>query len=186
MVGVATERLGDDFVELGLDLVDILGGRETGAVADAKDVRVDRERLLAPRGVEHDIGGLAADPGKRLKRFAGARHLAPEPVDQRLAQRDDVLRLGVEQPDGFDRLAQRIFTKIQHSPWRAHALEQVAGGDVDAGIGGLCGQDHRHQQLISIARFELGRRRRIGFGEPTEEFENLIASHSAPITSRIE
>ena len=58
---VAAEGLGHDLLELRLDLVDGLARREAGAVADAEDVGVDRERLLAERGVEHDIGGLAAD-----------------------------------------------------------------------------------------------------------------------------
>jgi len=63
---VAAEELRDDLFELGLDLVDRLSWSKPGAVADSKDVRVDRERLLAERGVEHDIGSLAANPGQRL------------------------------------------------------------------------------------------------------------------------
>ncbi|MEA3081871.1 MAG: hypothetical protein QOD54_1539, partial [Sphingomonadales bacterium] len=46
MVGIAAERLRDDLFELRLDLVDRLARCETGAVADAEDVRVDRECLL--------------------------------------------------------------------------------------------------------------------------------------------
>ena len=85
MVRVAAERLRDDFLELGLDLIDCLARREAGAVADAEDVRVDRKGLLAERGVEHDVGGLAADAGQLLELFAGARDLAAMLVDQRLA-----------------------------------------------------------------------------------------------------
>ena len=81
MVGVTAEGLGDDLLELGLYLVDVLARRETGAVADAEDVGVDRERLLAERGVENDVGGLAADPGQRLQLLAGARDLTAVPVD---------------------------------------------------------------------------------------------------------
>ena len=77
MVRVAAERLGDDLLELGFDLVDSLARRETGAVADAKDVRVDRERLLAERGVEHDVGGLAADSGQRLQLVRGCAGTSP-------------------------------------------------------------------------------------------------------------
>ena len=99
VVRVAAEGLRHDLLELRFDLVDRLARREAGAVADAEDVRVDREGLLAERGVEHDVGGLAADAGQRLQLLAGARDLAAMPVDQRLAERDDVLRLGVEQAD---------------------------------------------------------------------------------------
>ena len=63
VVRVAAERLRHDFLELGLDLVDRLARRQAGAVADAEDMRVDREGLLAERCVEHDIGGLAPTPG---------------------------------------------------------------------------------------------------------------------------
>ena len=81
---VAAERLRNDLFELGLDLIDRLPGREARAVADSEDVRVDRERLLAERGVEDDVGGLAADAWKFLEMFSISRHLAAEPVDQRL------------------------------------------------------------------------------------------------------
>ena len=83
MVRVAAEGLRDDLLELGLDLVDRLAGREAGAVADAEDVGVDREGLLAEGGVEHDVGGLAADAGQRLQLFAGAR--APRRRDRSIS-----------------------------------------------------------------------------------------------------
>ena len=105
MVRVAPERLRHDLFELGLDLVDIPAGGEAGAVADSKDVGVDRERLLAECGVEHDIGRLAAYAGQRLQLLARARHVAAVAVDQRLTERNDILRLGVEQADALDRLA---------------------------------------------------------------------------------
>jgi hypothetical protein len=61
MVRVAAKRLRHQFLELGLDHIDIIAGREAGAVADAEDVGVDCERLFAERSVEHDVGGLAAN-----------------------------------------------------------------------------------------------------------------------------
>ena len=65
-MSVAAEGLGDDLLEPGLHFIDILTRREAGAVADAEDVSVDREGLLAERGVEDDIGGLAPDARKFL------------------------------------------------------------------------------------------------------------------------
>ena len=58
---IPSEGLGHDFVELRLHFVGRLPGRETRSVADAKYVRVDRECLLAEGGVQHHIGGLAAN-----------------------------------------------------------------------------------------------------------------------------
>jgi len=81
VVRVTAERLRDDSVELGFDLLRRLAGREAGAVADPEDVGVHRERLFAPGGVEHDIRCLAADAGEGLELLAGARYFAPEAVD---------------------------------------------------------------------------------------------------------
>ena len=44
-------------------------------------MRVDREGLLAEGGVEHHVGGLAADAGERLQFLAGARHCAAVAVE---------------------------------------------------------------------------------------------------------
>ena len=105
MVSIAAEGLRDDLLELGLDLVDGVAGRQARAVADAEYVRVDREGFLSEGGVEHDIRRLASYAGKRLKLLARARDLPAMIVDQRLAERDDVLRLGVEQANGLDHFA---------------------------------------------------------------------------------
>ena len=134
---VAAERLRNDLFELGLDLIDRLPGREARAVADSEDVRVDRERLLAERGVEDDVGGLAADAGQRLQLFARAWDLSAMPIDQRLAERDDVLRLGVEQADDLDRVAEPVLAQVDHLPRSLDAREQRPAGDVDAGVGRL-------------------------------------------------
>ena len=36
--------------------------REPGAVADAENVRIDRNRRLTERGIQNDIGGFSAEP----------------------------------------------------------------------------------------------------------------------------
>ena len=57
-------------------------------------------------------------------------------------------------------------------------------GDVDAGVGGLGGENHRDEQLVGIAGFELGRRRGVGLREPAEEFEDLLAFHRRSSSAR--
>ncbi len=52
-------------------------------VGDAEDMGVDRERRLAEGGVEHDVGGLAADARQSLERLAVARRLAAVALDER-------------------------------------------------------------------------------------------------------
>jgi hypothetical protein len=120
---VAAEGLGNDLLQLCLDLVDVLAWSKAGPIADAKDMRVDRERLLAECRVQNDIGSLAANAGQRLQRFPRARHLAAVLLDQCLAEQDDVLRLGVEQSDRLDRIAQRILAEVDHLLWGAEVFE---------------------------------------------------------------
>jgi hypothetical protein len=112
VVGVAAKRLWHDLLELGLDDVDVLAGREAGAVADPEDVGVDGEGFLTERGVEDDVGGLAADARKFLELFSISGDPGTEPIDQGLREGDDVFRLGIEQTDGFDRVSERFFAQI--------------------------------------------------------------------------
>ena len=92
-MGVEQEALRNDLHELVLDLARRLAGRDAEAVCDAKHMRVDRERRLAEGGVEHDIGGLAADPRQSLERGAVLWRLPAMLLDDRARQRDDVPRL---------------------------------------------------------------------------------------------
>ena len=77
MVRVAPEWLWNDLLEFGLDLVDGLSGSKAGAVADAKDVSVDRKGFFSKGGIEDHIGGFATNSGQFLKLFPRARDLAP-------------------------------------------------------------------------------------------------------------
>ena len=186
MVRVSAKGLRYDLLELRFDLVDGLAGGKSRAIADAEHVCVDSERFFAERRVEHDIGCLSTDARQRLQRLARPRDLPLVLVDQRFAEGDDVLRLGVEQADRLDRVAQPIFTQIDHLLRGLDMLEQRFRGDIHARVGGLGRQHHSNQKLIGVSGFELGRRRGIRLRKPAEEFENLIASHREPITSRIE
>ena len=80
MVRAEPERLRDHFLQLQFDRQRRLALGEPSAVADAEDVRVDRERLLPEGAVEHDVGGLAPDAGQPLQRVAVLRHLAAAEV----------------------------------------------------------------------------------------------------------
>jgi hypothetical protein len=184
MVCVPSERLRHDLLELRLHVVDALARRQARPVADAVDMRVDREGLLAEGGVEDHVGGLAADARQCLKLLASPWNVAAMMIDQRLAERDDVPGLGVEQADRLDRIAQPFLTEFNHLP-RSHDVgEQRPARDVDARVGRLGGEHNRNQQLIRAGRFKFGSGRGVGFGETPEELENLAALH-ASITSRI-
>src|SRR5215831_1922347 len=91
-----------DRLERGLDRQRRLPRGESGAIGHPENVRVDRDRRLAKGDVQHDIGGLATDPGQRLKRGAVARDCAAMLLDENPAERDHVLRLRAEQTDRPD------------------------------------------------------------------------------------
>ena len=135
-MGIAPEGLRHDPFELGLDVIHRLSRGEPRTIADAEDVGVDRESLLPERGVEHHIRRLATDARERLQFLARAGNFA---VDQRLAKRDHVLGLGIEQADGLDRFTQRLFAEFDHLLRRLDTFEQRSRGDVDASVGCLGG-----------------------------------------------
>ena len=147
---VAAERLRDDPLKLRLDLVDCLAGCQTRAVADPEHVGIDGERLLAERRVEYHIGGLPPDTGQLLKLLASAWDFTSMLVDQRLAEGDDVLCLGIEQADGLDRVTQPFLAEIDHLLRLLDVLEQRPAGDVDARVGRLGREHDGHQQLVGI------------------------------------
>jgi hypothetical protein len=164
VVSVTAEGLGDDPFKLGFDLVDGLSGCQASAIADSEHMGVHGEGLFAERRVQNDVGGLAAHAWQLLKLFAGARDLSAMPIDQRLAQRDDILRLGIEQSDRLDRFAQGFFAQSDHLAWVLDTFEQRPAGDVHTGVRGLSRENHRNKQLVGIGGFEFGRRRGVLLG----------------------
>jgi hypothetical protein len=174
---IAAEGLGNDPFELRFDLVDSLAGRETGAVADSEYVGVDGEGFLAECGVEDDVGGLAADAGQFLQLVPRAGNLAAKPIDQGLAQRNDVLGLGVEQANRLDRFAQTILAEINHLAGSLDALEERTGRDIHARVGRLSRQNDRDEQLVGIPRLQLRGGGRVRFRQTPEEFENVVTLH---------
>src|SRR5450759_704824 len=70
MMGMALIVRRDDLLEPLFDLERRLAGRQAGAIADAKNVGIDRDGRLAEGDIEHDIGGLAPDPRQFLQLLA--------------------------------------------------------------------------------------------------------------------
>jgi hypothetical protein len=186
VVSVAAEGLRHDPLELGFDLIDCFPRREAGSVRDPEDVRVDRERLLAERRVENDVGRLPANAGQRLQLFTRPRDFAVMSLDQSLAEGDDILRLGIEQADRLDRLAQPILAEGDHLLRRLDALKDGPGRDVDTGVRRLRRKNDGDEQWIGIRRLELGHRCGVLLRQPPEELEDVVALHSCSMTSRIE
>jgi hypothetical protein len=83
VVGVAQVFLGDAAQQALLDFDDVLAGGEAGAVGEAEDVGVDGHRRFAEDGVEHHVGGLAADAGQGFEGVAVVGHFAAVALEQR-------------------------------------------------------------------------------------------------------
>jgi hypothetical protein len=66
MVRVQLELVRDLFLQRQLDCQNVLSGGQIGPVADAKNVRVYRDRLFAEGHVQHDVGGLSSGAGQRF------------------------------------------------------------------------------------------------------------------------
>ena len=156
-----------------LDLFRRLAGRQAEPVADPEDMRVDRHGRLAEGHVEHDIGGLAADARQLGQLVAVARNLAAMVADQRLRQRDDVLRLVAPQADGADVFAELLLAQRQHLLRRVGDLEQRARRLVDADVGRLRRQHHGDQQREGVDVLELALRLRPLDGEAAEYLVHL-------------
>jgi len=185
VVRIATKRRRHQLVEFPFDHEHGLARREASAVGDAKDVCVDGEGFRTKGAVHDDIGGLASDPGQRFERGGVGGHFAVVIGDQRTRQRDDVLCLGVEQPDRLDVRLEPVLAERDHLGGRFHLGEQRARRLVDADVGRLRRQDDRDEQLEVIGEFKFGDRIGIGFGQAREEFENGGLLHR-PSTSSIE
>ena len=121
---------------------------------------VDRHGRLAKGGIEHHVGGLAADAGQRLERFAGLRNIAGMPFDQQSTGFNDILRLAVVQADGLDELAQSVHAQCMYRLRGIGNRKQAGSGLVDAYIGRLRRQYDRNQQFERVAIVEF--RGRVG------------------------
>jgi hypothetical protein len=90
----------------------------------------------------------------------------------------------------LDVLGQAFLTQRHHLFGCFHRLEQGCGRLVDALVGGLGRQHHRHQQSVEIDVLQLGLRIGRVFLQPREELLGLGAGkgfgHQRPSTSVME
>lgn len=144
MMRADAEGLRCKFVERLLDRQYRFAGRQARSIADAKDMRIDRERLGPERCVHHHIRSLSPDTRQSFKRGPVGGHLAAMFAHQNLGQRNYVFRLAVEQSNGVDMLLQRVFTQSHHLSWRIYLRKQCARRLVDPDISRLRRAHHRN------------------------------------------
>jgi len=70
MVRVELEFFGNDLFKLILHLARVFARRQSGAICDAEDMRIDRYCRQTKSDVQDDIRGFSSNAGESLKRFA--------------------------------------------------------------------------------------------------------------------
>lgn len=68
--------LGHDLVEFSFDLEYVFSGSKSGPIRDAENMRVDCDRWMTESGIQYDVRGFSADPGKRFQVGAAFGNLA--------------------------------------------------------------------------------------------------------------
>ncbi len=149
-----------------LDCARRLAGGESRAVRYTEDVSVHGNVAVPEHDVEDDARRLAADSGKGLQRLPVRGHAAPVQLQDLPAQSDQVVRLGVEQPDRPQVLLDALNSEIDDRLWRVGHGEQLARRAVDALVGGVRREHDRDQQLERRVIFQLGLRFGVGVPQP--------------------
>ena len=129
------------------------------------EVRVHRDARHAERVSQHHVGRLAADAGQGDQVLLLAWHLPAVPVAERLAEPDQAVGLGPEEPGRLDDLLQlgpvgRGVVRsgpVAAEQHRRHLIHQL--------VGGLRGQDRGDQELKRGGEVELGADVRVHLGE---------------------
>ena len=115
------------------------------------DVSVDRKGRLAEGLRHHHARRLVSDAGQRLEILQRVRDLAVELVHEDLREPVNGLRLLWCESAGLDGRVNCRDRKPLHHVGRGGHCEQAGRHLVDAFIGALRRQEHRHEQRIRIA-----------------------------------
>lgn len=140
---------------------------------------VNRDRRLAERGVEDDIGGFAPDAGKALQRLARPGHLTAMLLHQPLARCSKVLRLRSVEPDVPDVALDSLAPQLDHFSRRVGGREQSWCREIYALVSRLCREHDRDQQLERGLERELGARGWVCRQEALEQALNVTGFHVA-------
>jgi hypothetical protein len=158
---LAREQLPDFLLDL--DRVFLL--RPAEPAGEPAEVRVHRDARDAERVPQHHVGRLAADAGQGDQVLLPAGHLPAVPVAERLAEPDQAVGLGPEEPGRLDDLFQlrpvgRGVVRggpVAAEQDRRHLIHQL--------VGGLRGQDGGDQEFQRGGEVELGADVRVELGE---------------------
>jgi len=141
--------------ELLLDLHRVVALGNADAVRYAQYVTIDRQTGNAQRMSEHDVRRLAADARELRELLHVGRHLAAVFGDQLLRHPDQGFRFLTKESGRQNLRLELGGCGLRQRARISIALEKGGRDHVDARVGGLRGQDCRHQQLERVAVMQL-------------------------------
>ena len=118
-----------------------------GAVADAENMRVDSHSGLPECGVQHHVGGFAANAREAFKCFPVCWYFTVVLISQNFRGLHKVFCLRPKQTNCFDVFLNTGNTKRCDCCWRICHGKQFSCGNVHAFVGGLCTQQNSSQKF---------------------------------------
>lgn len=117
--------------------------RQSGAVADPKNMRIDGDGWLTKCRVQYHVGGFAPNTRQRFQIFSVFGQLTGVPFEQQLTGFQNISGLGVEQTYRSDVLLKFPFAQPEHFGWCVGDREKFLSAFVDTDICCLRRQDYR-------------------------------------------
>ena len=130
MMGVQFVCVRDDLLQPVFNLPRVFSRREIGPVANAENMGVDRDRRLAEGHVQHHVGGLASNPGKRLQGHPITRHFAAMLLDPLHTSRPGLVGGRVGSVTTSDGAGNATLGKVAQDPDNENADRAVAVDDI--------------------------------------------------------
>jgi hypothetical protein len=150
--------LGKRRLEVAFGAFDRGAVRETPALGQTMDVRVDGERRDA-EGLGHDDArGLVTDAGERLELRERARDTPAVLFDEEFREPVERLRLRRREPAGLDQVVDLGDGELRHLLGSVRAREERRRHEVDARVGRLRGEDDGDEKREGIAVAQRDRR----------------------------
>lgn len=135
-----------DFQEPGLSLLRriVVARCESEPVRYAIHVRVDGDALRIAKCLAHDdVGGFAADAGKRLQGVDVVGDGSAEICKHGLRACHDVFRLRAKEPERVDDRFDVLYAGVGHCLRGSEAREKLGSHLVHGGVCALCRKNHR-------------------------------------------
>ena len=139
VMGVQAILLGHSFEQVQLHFQRVFARGHSGAIADAKNMRINRHGRMTENYVHHNISSFAPNARQGRERVAIFGNLPAEIINQFLRQADNVFGFILVKPDGLDVIANGVFTQREHFFRRVGDFKKLFGRFIHPGVRRLRG-----------------------------------------------